>query len=125
MRSIRLRPAQSFLGRFIRPSIIMTNFKRKSNRPAVALARILRHTDYPLFLIKNLSHRNQGCTKRTSALFNSVVHRDPPCMMLSAFDPIASALNGQTHWQYSSGEHASPARAVLGSVVIPALSDFA
>ena len=36
---------------------------------------------------------------------------------------IPQALNGHTHWQYGTGEHASPPRRILGSIVLTATSD--
>lgn len=36
---------------------------------------------------------------------------------------ILPALEGHTHWQHGTGEHASPARRILGSVVLSAKSD--
>lgn len=38
-------------------------------------------------------------------------------------DGIPPALEGHTHWQYGTGEHASPAHRILGSVVLSAKSD--
>ena len=37
--------------------------------------------------------------------------------------PIPDSLNGHTHWQYGKGKHASPARLILGSIVLTVLSD--
>lgn len=38
-------------------------------------------------------------------------------------DKIPKALKGHTHWQYGTGKHASPARRILGSTVLTAISD--
>ena len=36
---------------------------------------------------------------------------------------IPQSLKGHTHWQYGTGEHASPPRRILGSIVLTATSD--
>ena len=41
----------------------------------------------------------------------------------SKIDAIPQALGSHTHWQYGSGEHASSARRILGSIVLTATSN--
>ena len=37
--------------------------------------------------------------------------------------PVPDSFKGHSHWQYGTGEHASPAREILGSTVLSAQSD--
>lgn len=45
-----------------------------------------------------------------------------PALSLT-INPIPMTLNGYSHWQYGTGEHASQSRKILGSVVLTAQSD--
>ena len=38
-------------------------------------------------------------------------------------DAVPQALGSHKHWQYGTGEHASPARRILGSIVLTVTSD--